>query len=144
MREMLSQLSRSDEGRFDEHTRPYLRDVYDQAVQAIDLVEGYRDLSSGLVDLYLSTVSFRTNEIMKVLTIFSTIFLPITFIAGLYGMNFDTSKPSNMPELHWAYGYPFSLGLMALSVAFMIRFFHRRGWLNMAPGAEELGAPPEE
>lgn len=145
MREMLSQVSRSGEGRFDERTRPYLRDVYDQAVQAIDLVEGYRDLSSGLVDLYLSTVSFRTNEIMKVLTIFSTIFLPITFIAGVYGMNFDTAKPANMPELHWAYGYPFALGLMVLSVAFMIRFFLRKGWLGVAPGAEQLGAAlPEE
>src|SRR6185369_6592373 len=88
LREALSQVSREGIGRFEPQTRLYLRDAYDHAVQLIDLIENYRDLAGGLVELYLSSVGFRTNEVMKVLTIISTIFLPLTFIAGVYGMNF--------------------------------------------------------
>ena len=102
----------------------YLRDVYDHTIQAIDAVEAYRDILAGLLDVYLSSISNRLNEIMKFLTIVGTIFLPITFIAGVYGMNFQ-----NMPELHWQWGYPASLLLMlAVSVA-MLFYFKRKKWL---------------
>lgn len=130
LRETLSQVSREGVGRFDEKTRFYLRDAYDHSVQLLDLIENYRELTSGLVELYLSSVGFRTNEVMKVLTIISTIFLPLTFIAGVYGMNFDTQFPLNMPELRWPHGYLFSLFLMAGSAAALLAFFWRKGWLG--------------
>jgi hypothetical protein len=114
-----------------EETRVYLRDCHDHVIQAIDLVESYRDLTSSLTDLYLSLVGQRTNEIMKVLTIFAAIFIPLTFIAGIYGMNFDhEASPFNMPELHWFWGYPFALGLMALVAIGMLFYFHRKGWIG--------------
>jgi magnesium transporter len=97
----------------------------------VDMVETFREIASGLMDLYLSGMSNRMNEIMKVLTIISTIFLPLTFIAGVYGMNFDTEVSSaNMPELKWRYGYEFALGLMALSVIGLLIYYRRKGWLG--------------
>jgi magnesium transporter len=99
-------------------------------VQLIDLVETYRELSSDLTDVYLSSISNRTNEIMRVLTVIATIFIPLTFIAGIYGMNFDTeASPWNMPELKWYWGYPFSLAVMALVALMQLAFFWRKGWL---------------
>ena len=90
----------------------YLRDVYDHTIQVIDTVETLRDMVSGMLDIYLSSVSNRMNEVMKVLTIIATIFIPLSFIAGLYGMNFERSaSPWNMPELGWYWGYPSALGL---------------------------------
>jgi magnesium transporter len=105
--------------------------VHDHTIQIVDLVESYRDISSGLTDVYLSSVSQRTNEIMKVLTVLSTIFMPLTFIVGVYGMNFDTDvSPWNMPELHWYWGYPAVLVACGLVTAGMLLFFYRRGWLR--------------
>ncbi len=130
LREMLSGLYRSSEDFFNEETRLYLRDVVDHATMAVDIVETLREMVSSLMDLYLSTVSNRMNEIMKVLTIIATIFIPLSFIAGLYGMNFERSaSPWNMPELGWYLGYPFALGIMALVAAGLLVFFRRRGWI---------------
>jgi magnesium transporter len=96
----------------------------------MDMVETYREMASSLVDEYMSSVSNRMNEIMKVLTIVATIFIPLTFIAGLYGMNFDReASPLNMPELGWRYGYPFVLLVMAITVAGMLYHFRKRKWL---------------
>jgi magnesium transporter len=112
-------------------TRVYLRDCYDHAVQLIDLLESYRDIAGDVRDYYLSTISNRMNEIMKTLTVIATIFLPLSFIAGVYGMNFnpDASK-WNMPELNWLFGYPFALGLMATVAGGMLWWFKGRGWLS--------------
>ncbi len=111
--------------------RIYLRDCYDHTVQVMDMVETYRELASGLMDVYLSAVSNKMNEIMKVLTVVSTIFIPLTFVAGIYGMNFSTEKsPYNMPELNWYWGYPLCLGLMAAIALSLLFFFWRRGWLQ--------------
>jgi magnesium transporter len=96
----------------------------------VDIVETLREMVSSLMDLYLSSVSNRMNEIMKVLTIIATIFIPLSFIAGLYGMNFErAASPWNMPELGWYFGYPFALGVMALVAMGLLLFFRRRGWL---------------
>ena len=129
--EAVNSLVRDPSPLVDDDTRVHLRDCYDHLVQIIDLVETYRELCSDLTDLYLSSISNRMNEIMKVLTIIATIFMPLSFITGLYGMNFHTERsPWNMPELNWRYGYPFSLGLMALTVLAMLWYFRRKGWLG--------------
>jgi magnesium transporter len=138
LRELLGQATREGVGLFTSRTRVYLRDCYDHSVQLIDLVENYRELSSSLMELHLAAVGFRTNEVMKVLTIISTIFLPLTFIAGVYGMNFDTAHEWNMPELRWRFGYAFSLLLMAASAIGMLLFFRRKGWLGRR---RDLGEP---
>jgi magnesium transporter len=124
LREMLSSLQRSENGLMTERTRVFLRDVYDNAVQVLDSVESLRDVVSGLVDLYLSTVSFRTNEVMKVLTVMASIFIPLTFLAGIYGMNFQ-----HMPELTHPWAYPALLGIMGVVALGMLWFFRRKGWL---------------
>ncbi len=105
-------------------TGPYLRDAYDHIIQAIDTVETYRDLISGMLDIYLSSISYRLNEVMKVLTIISTLFIPLTFIAGVYGMNFEY-----MPELRWRYGYYGVWSIMILVTLGMLRYFRRKKWL---------------
>lgn len=113
-------------------TRVFLRDCYDHSVQIIDLVETYRELTSSLMEVYLSTISNRMNEIMKVLTIISTIFIPLNFIVGVYGMNFDTQlSPWNMPELKWYWGYPFVLAVIALVGFSLLYYFYRKGWIGM-------------
>jgi len=104
---------------------PFYRDIYDHLVRVSDLAESYRDLISGSLEAYLSVVSNRLNEIMKVLTIFSAVMLPLTFIAGVYGMNFD-----KLPELHWRYGYVFAWGIMLVVASLMLFFFWRRGWIG--------------
>jgi magnesium transporter len=130
LREMLNGLRQSDSELISEETRLYLRDVLDHATMAIDIVETLREMVSSMTDLYLSSISNRMNEIMKVLTIIATIFIPLSFVAGLYGMNFDPSvSPLNMPELRWYWGYPFALGLMALMVVGLLVYFRRRDWL---------------
>lgn len=130
LRGMLNGLRQSDSELVSEETRLYLRDVVDHATMAVDIVETLREMVSSLMDLYLSSISGHMNEIMKVLTIIATIFIPLSFVAGLYGMNFDASvSPLNMPELSWYWGYPFALGLMALMVIGLLVFFRRRGWL---------------
>jgi len=102
----------------------YLRDIYDHTIQVIETVETYRDMVSGLQDLYLSSVSNKMNEVMKVLTIIATIFIPLTFIAGIYGMNFEF-----MPELKWKIGYFFIWGVMVVIALGMVRYFKRKKWL---------------
>jgi magnesium transporter len=119
-------------------TRVYLRDCYDHTVQLIDLLESYRDIAGDVRDFYLTAISNRMNEIMKTLTVIATIFLPLSFIAGVYGMNFNTEvSPWNMPELNWRYGYLFSLALMAAVAVGMLYWFKRRGWLRGDPSREE-------
>src|ERR671933_1021630 len=109
----------------------YLRDCYDHAVQVMDMVETYRELASGLMDVYLSSVSNKMNEVMKFLTVMSSIFIPLTFIAGVYGMNFNTEKsPLNMPELNWYWGYPVCLAVMVVIASGLVYFFWRRGWFE--------------
>jgi magnesium transporter len=130
LRDMLNQLVRGDSELFSEETRIYLRDVVDHAALALDIVETYREMVSSLMDLYLSSVSNRMNEVMKVLTIIATIFIPLSFIAGLYGMNFDPSvSPFNMPELGWYWGYPTALAVMVLVAVGLLAFFRRRRWI---------------
>jgi len=111
-------------------TKVFFRDCYDHTIQLMDMVETFREMASGLVDEYMSAVSNRMNEIMKVLTVMATIFIPLTFIVGVYGMNFDTkASPYNMPELTWAYGYPALLVLMAAVAGGMLYFFRRKRWI---------------
>ena len=130
-REMLSALMRQEGTFIEERTKVYLRDCYDHIIQLIDIIETYRKVCSGLVETYLSSLSNRMNEIMKVLTIMATVFIPLSFIAGLYGMNFDTKvSPWNMPELGWRYGYPFALGLMLAVAGGLLWSFWRRGWIG--------------
>jgi magnesium transporter len=136
-RDNLSELLRMDEDIVPENMKVYFRDAYDHAVQLIDLVDSHKDMTSSLIELYMSTVGNRMNEIMKVLTIISTIFIPLSFIVGLYGMNFahespDTGKayPLSMPELYQPYAYPVLLGLMFILVLFQLYFFYRKGWFR--------------
>ncbi len=130
-RDAINALIRDDSDLISDHVRVYLRDCYDHAVQVMDMVETYRELTSGLMDVYLSAVGNKMNEIMKLLTVISSIFIPLTFIAGIYGMNFNTEKsPWNMPELNWYLGYPVCLALMAIIGGGMVVFFWRRGWFE--------------
>ena len=130
MREAMGQLYREEFTLIDDETRIYLRDAYDHTIQVIDLLENYREMSSALLEVYLSSVSHRMNEVMKVLTIIATIFIPLTFIAGIYGMNFDPdASPLNMPELGWYYGYPAVWALMILIGLGLVWFFRRKRWL---------------
>jgi magnesium transporter len=124
LREVIIGLMREETPGITDRTRLYLRDVYDHLVQAVDIIESLRDVLSGLSDLYLSAISHRMNEIMKVLTVISTIFIPLTFIAGIYGMNFE-----NMPELQTRYGYFVVLGVMAAIGIGTVLYFKRRGWI---------------
>jgi magnesium transporter len=111
-------------------TKVFFRDCYDHTIQLMDMVETFREMASGLVDEYMSAVSNRMNEIMKVLTVMATIFIPLTFIVGIYGMNFDTkASPYNMPELTWAYGYPALLLFMAGVAGGMLYYFRRKRWI---------------
>ncbi len=124
LREMISGLVRTESALIQKTTNVYLRDVYDHTIQVIDTVESFRDMVSGMLDIYLSSLSNRLNSIMKVLTIITTIFIPLTFVAGVYGMNFE-----NMPELKWKYGYACVLGTMILILLGMIVYFRRKKWL---------------
>lgn len=124
LREVLGSIQRDESELVEESTRPYLRDVYDHTIQIIDTVETFRDMVSGLMDVYLSSISNRMNEVMKVLTIIATIFIPLSFVAGLYGMNFVF-----MPELQWRFGYFAILGVMLSMGVGMLLYFRRRKWL---------------
>jgi magnesium transporter len=137
-RDAINSLIRDGSKLISEEVRIYLRDCYDHTVQVMDMVETYRELTSGLMDVYLSAVSNKMNEIMKILTVVSSIFIPLTFVAGIYGMNFNTDKsPYNMPELNWYWGYPFCLGLMGVIAGGLIFFFWRRGWLSNSLNVRE-------
>jgi magnesium transporter len=123
-REILLRLARGEFDVVPPSALPYYRDVYDHLVRVADLAESYRDLVTGSLDAYLSAQSNRMNEIMKTLTLISTVMLPLTFIAGVYGMNYDY-----MPELKWRYGYPFALALMAAVAVVIVVWFRRRRWV---------------
>jgi magnesium transporter len=130
-RDALAELSRNGFALMTPATHVYLRDSYDHCVQIIDLLETYRETAAGLLEVHLSIMNTRMNEAMKVLTIFATLFIPLTFIAGIYGMNFDRDvSPWNMPELRWFYGYPFALALMGGATVAILAFFRRRGWIG--------------
>jgi magnesium transporter len=129
-RDVLNRLIRDESGLIAARTRPYLRDCYDNTVVMLDMLENFRDATANFMDIYLSSIGIRTNEIMRVLTLISSIFIPLTFIAGVYGMNFDPKvSPLNMPELEWPFGYIFSICLMLAVAAGMIAFFKRKKWL---------------
>lgn len=132
LRESINTLIRDMEVTFSEETRIHLRDCYDHAVRIIDFIETYRELAADLMDVYLSSLSNRMNEVMKVLTIITTLFVPPTLIAGIYGMNFNTEiSRYNMPELNWCYGYPFALALMLLLTLAVIGLLWYKGWLGV-------------
>lgn len=130
LREAIGVLLRDDTPGIKDWMLPYFHDCSDHAFQLLDMVEVYREVAQGLVDLHLSSLSNRMNEIMTVLAVISTIFIPMTFITGIYGMNFDRTSPWNMPELGWQFGYAWALLLMAGSAGAMIFFFFRLGWIG--------------
>jgi len=129
-RDALNELVRDEHPLISSETRVFLRDCYDHTIQLIELLEVYREICADLRDYYLSIVSNRLNEVMKVLTIIATIFIPLGFIASLYGMNFNTHLPGNMPELNWPYGYVGAVALMASVALGMLAFFWRSGWIG--------------
>ncbi len=124
LREVVSRLDRSESELIQETTKIYLRDVYDHLIQVLDNIENYREILAGMLDLYLSSLSNRMNEVMKTLTIIATIFIPLTFIAGIYGMNFEY-----MPELKWHWGYFFTWFVMIIIAGMMLILFKKRKWL---------------
>jgi magnesium transporter len=124
LREVINGLQKSESPLIQETTEIYLRDVYDHTIQVIDTVETFRDMVAGMLDIYLSSISNKMNEVMKVLTIFAAIFIPLTFIVGVYGMNFKV-----MPELEWQWGYPLVWLVIIVVSLSMILFFRRRKWL---------------
>ena len=131
-REAINTLIRDEDPLISDTVRIYLRDCYDHCVQIMDAIETYRDLAGGLLDVYLSSIGNRQNEVMKVLTIMASIFIPLTFMAGIYGMNFE-----RMPELHYPWGYPLLLIAMVVVAGGMTWFFWRRGWLGGPPSARD-------
>ncbi len=124
LREVISSLVREESRLFRKTTNVFLRDVYDHTIQVIDTVETFRDMVSGMLDIYMSSVSNKMNEVMKVLTIFAAIFIPLTFIAGIYGMNFE-----NMPELGWQWGYPMIWTVIIIVSVSMLVYFKQKRWL---------------
>ncbi len=124
LREATNNLSRSECPFLQESTKVFFRDVYDHVVQIVDTIETLREMVSASLDIYLSSISYRLNAVMKVLTIITTIFMPLTFIVGIYGMNFE-----HMPELKWEWGYPLVLGVMVVIAIAMLGFFMRKKWI---------------
>jgi len=124
VREVINEMERSESALFHKSMKIYLRDVYDHTIQTLDTIDSLRDMVSGMLDIYLSSISNRMNAVMKVLTIIATIFIPLTFIAGVYGMNFDF-----MPELHWQWAYPVFWFVMLVIVIVMVIFFRKKKWL---------------
>lgn len=130
LREVISALQREDVPIITPALTHYLKDLYDHTIHIIDTVETFRDIIAGMLDIYLSSLSFRMNEIMKVLTMFTALFIPLSLITGIYGMNFNTERsPWNMPELNWYLGYPTALGLMVVVGIGLLAFFKRKKWL---------------
>ncbi|MHB1253851.1 MAG: magnesium/cobalt transporter CorA [Candidatus Humimicrobiaceae bacterium] len=123
LREIISRLERGEISLINDSTRIYIRDIYDHIIQVIDTIETFRDMLSGMVDIYLSSMSHRLNEVMKILTIISTIFIPITFIASIYGMNFRF-----MPEISWKWGYLIVWAIILFIIIYMVIYFKRKKW----------------
>jgi len=136
-RDKINDMIRTESRLINKTTKTFLKDTYDHCMQVIDLIESYRDLTTSLIDVNISLISHRMNEIMKVLTIISSIFIPLTFVAGIYGMNFQKKDPvsgkimkNNMPELYMDYGYVYILlGMLLIAIIQMV-YFWRKGWLN--------------
>lgn len=138
-RDAINTLIRDSSDLISEEVQFHLRDCYDHIVQVIEMVETYRELASGLMDVYMSAVGNKMNEVMKLLTVVSAIFIPLTFIAGIYGMNFNTEKsPYNMPELNWYLGYPLCLGVMATIACILLTIFKKRGWLDSPSSLKKM------
>jgi magnesium transporter len=132
-RDTINSLIRENNPVISESVRFHLRDCYDHAVQVMDMVETYRELSSSLMDVYLSSINNRMSDVMKTLTVVSSIFIPLTFIAGLYGMNFNTEVSHwNMPELNWPWGYPVCIAVMMILALGLLFLFWQKGWLESA------------
>ncbi|QJD98127.1 magnesium/cobalt transporter CorA [Mucilaginibacter robiniae] len=136
-RDKINDMIRTISPLINDETKTYLRDAYDHCIQIMDLIESYKEISANNIDLYLSMVSNRMNEIMKVLTIISVIFIPLTFVAGVYGMNFASNNPytnqrlpDNMPELYQPHGYIYAMAIMGLIAIAQIIFFWKKGWFN--------------
>jgi len=130
LRDTVNSTIRDESPFISENTNIFLRDVYDHIVQTIDGVENFREMVMGMHDMYMSQISNKMNEVMKVLTIIATIFIPLTFIAGIYGMNFNPSaSPYNMPELEWYWGYPAVMAIMFVIAIIMLVFFRKKEWL---------------
>lgn len=129
-REVINLLVREEQPHLEVDTHPYLRDCYDHTVQILELIEAYREMTASMLDVYLSSISHRLNEVMKVLTVIATIFIPLTFLVGVYGMNFGvrSESPWAMPELDWYYGYPLLWLLMLVIAGGMILYFRHRDW----------------
>ena len=125
LREVLAELGRLDHALMPEQVKPFLRDTADHAVQVVEVLESYRELAASFIDVYLSSISYQTNEVMRVLTIIATIFIPLTFLAGVYGMNFDV-----LPELHWSWGYTAFWVFCGVIAGGMLWMFQRLGWLS--------------
>ena len=123
LREVISSLQRGQSELIKEGTLPYLKDVYDHTIQIVDTVETFRDMLSGMIEIYMSILSNRMNEVMKVLTMIATVFIPLTFLVGVYGMNFQF-----MPELHWKYGYPVTWIVMLVAAYIMVYYFRKKKW----------------
>ena len=141
LREMINPLMREETPLITHDTRLFLRDCYDHCIQVVDLLETYREVGSSLMDIYLSSISNKMNEVMKVLTIITTIFVPLTFVAGVYGMNFNTEKsPWNMPELNTYYGYPLCWLVMLAIASAEIYYFYKKGWI----GGVSPPPPPQD
>ena len=133
-REVISALLHDESGLVRRESKVYLRDCYDHTVQVMDLIESYREVATANMEVYLSSVGMRTNEIMRVLTVVSSIFIPLTFLAGIWGMNFSAEKdgkpmPWNMPELHEPWGYPACIGLMFVIAVVQVVYFRRKKWI---------------
>lgn len=147
-REAINALLRDQHALISEAVRPYLRDAHDHLAHIVDVTETYREFAGAFVDVYLSSVSNRTNDVMRVLTVVATIFIPLTFIAGVWGMNFDPdTSPFNMPELRWKYGYFAAMGLMGAIALVMMGAFWRAGWLRSSEQRQRddrgnAGPPP--
>lgn len=129
LRDVLNDLGRIDHRLMPDHVKPFLRDTADHAVQVVDVLESYRELAASFIDVYLSSISYQTNEVMRVLTIIATIFIPLTFLAGVYGMNFDV-----LPELHWRFGYLLFWGICLGLTGGMLWVFWRLGWMGRSRG----------
>lgn len=151
MRDLLTVLMRDDNDNLTPPVKHYLRDCYDHAVQLMDMVETYREMAADLMDAYMSAISNRMNSVMKVLTVIATVFMPLTFIVGVYGMNFHSEKadptavklPFNMPELNWYWGYPMVWAVMILVVIGMVFYFRKLGWIGSSdlPQADREECP---
>lgn len=129
LREVVHGLTQTESNLLSDDASVYYRDIYDHVIQVVDTIEAFRDTVSGMLDIYLSSLSYKLNEVMKVLTIIATIFMPLTFIAGIYGMNFNWhASRFNMPELNWRFGYFFALGVMTTVACTMIFYFKKKKW----------------